>query len=140
MKEQKNHEYRAITGTYASTTIQALISEGRLVPAQTLLDHPQKMCKYRLLTLPDHYIVKKILPINFRNRDANIICAEDQPEDTLIWAGNERPTPLIEWLACQVSVTQAVDSAYKLETKERCWRLDTELLSQVALQPRRKAL
>lgn len=95
---------------------------------------------YRLLILPDDHLAKKILPVSFRNGDANTIRAEDQAEDTLIWAGNERPTSLSQWLARQVSVTQAVDSAYGVEPIERSWRLNTQLPLQVALQSRQEAL
>ena len=54
-----------MTEMYASTPIQVLISEAGLVPAQILLENRQKMYTYRLLTLPDDYIAKKILPISF---------------------------------------------------------------------------
>ena len=100
----------------------------------------QKIYTYRLLNLPDDHLAKKILPVSFRNGDANTTQAEDQPEVTLIWAGNERPTSLSQWLARQVSVTQAVDSAYGVEPIERSWRLNTELPLQVALQARQEAL
>ena len=129
---QKNHEYRQ--------AIQALISEAGLVPAQILLDYRQKMYAYRLLTLPDDHHTKKILPISFRNGDADTIRAENQPEDTLTWAGSERPTSLGQWFARQVSVTQAVDPAYGVESIERSWRLNTELPLQAVLQPKREAL
>lgn len=75
---------------YSSTPIQALISEAGLVSAQTLLDHRQRMYTYRLLTLPDDHFAKKILPISFWNGDANTVCADDQPEDTLIWASSNK--------------------------------------------------
>lgn len=38
-----NRQARAITGMYPSTPIQALMSEAGLVPAQTLLNHRQRM-------------------------------------------------------------------------------------------------
>ena len=97
---QKNHEYkvqqlinrqtRAITGMYPSTTIQALMSKAGLVPAQILLNHRLRMYAYCLLTLPNDHPTKRILPISFRNKDADTIGAEE-PEDTLIWAGSKRP-------------------------------------------------
>ena len=86
-RRQKNHEYkvqqlinrqaRAITGIYPSTPIQALVSEAGLVPAQILLNHQQKMHVYRLLTLPNDHLTKKILPISFRSGDADTIGAEE---------------------------------------------------------------
>lgn len=148
---QKNHEHkvqqlldrqaRAITGMYSSTPIQGLMSEAGLLPAQILLDHRQRMYTYRLLTLPDDHPAKNILPISLRKRDASTTSADDQPEDTLIWApGNDRPTSLSQWLARQLSITQAVDSAYGVEPIERSWRLHTELPLQVVVQPRQAAL
>lgn len=119
---------------YPSTPVQALISEAGLVPAQILLDHRQRMYTYRLLTLPDDHITKKILPISFRKGDADTISADEQPEDTLIWAGNERPTTLSQWLARQIATKQAVDSAFGLEPIERSWRWSNEVPLQVVLQ------
>ena len=71
-----NQQARAITGIYLSTLIQALLSEARLVPAQILLNHRQRMYAYRL-TLPNDRLTKKILPISFRNGDADTIGAEE---------------------------------------------------------------
>lgn len=79
----------------------------------------------------DDHLAKKILPISSRKGNTNTIRAEDQPEDILIWARNERPTSLSQWLARQVSITQAVDPAYRVEPVERSWRLNTELPLQV---------
>lgn len=45
-----------------------------------------------------------------------------------------------QWLARQVSFTQAVDPAYGVEPVERCWRLDTALSLQVVIQPKREAI
>lgn len=118
---------------YSSTPIQSLISEAGLLPTQILLDHRQRMYTYRLLTPPDEHLVKNILPISFRKGDASTTSADDQPEDTLIWAGNEKPTSLSQWLARQLSITQAVDSVYGVELIERSWRLHTELPLQVVI-------
>ena len=99
---------------YPSTPVQVLMSEAGLVPARVLLDHRQRMYAYRLLTLPSDHLTKNILPISFRNGDADTIQAEDQPEDTLAWAGSERPTSIGQWLARQVSITQAIDRLMEL--------------------------
>ena len=77
------------------------------------------MYAYRLLTLPNDHLTKKILPIGFRNGDTDTIGAKKQPEDALIWAGSERPNLLGQWLACQVSGTQVVDPAYGVEPIEK---------------------
>lgn len=60
------------------------------------------MYTYRLLTLHDDNFAEKTLPISFRNGDANTVCADNQPEDTLVWAGNEKPISLSQWFARQV--------------------------------------
>ena len=125
---------------YSSTPIQGLMSKAGLLPAQILLDYRQKMYTYRLLTLPDDHPAKNILPISLRKGDASTTNTDDQPEDTLIWAENDRPTSLSQWLARQLSITQAVDSAYGVEPIEKTWRLHTELLLQVVVQPRQAAL
>lgn len=109
------------------------MSEAGLVPAQILLNHRQKMYTYRLFTLSNDYFTKKILPISFRNGDANTIGAEKQPEDTLIWASRKRPSSFSQWLASQVSGTQVVDPAYGVELIEKSWQLDIDLLLQVVL-------
>lgn len=76
LKRQKNHKHkvqqlinrqaRAITRMYPSMPIQPLLSEARLVPAQILLDHRQRMYTYRLLSLPEDHPTKNILPVSFR--------------------------------------------------------------------------
>lgn len=83
---------------------------------------------------------KILLPVSFRNGDADTTQAEDQPEDTLIWAGSERPNSLGQSLARQFSITRAVDPAYGVEPIERCWRLGTDLPFQVVLQSKREAI
>lgn len=69
---------------YPIIPIQALMSKAGLVPAQILLNHQQRIYAYCLLTLFNNYFIKKILPISFRDRDANTIGAEKQPKDSLI--------------------------------------------------------
>lgn len=69
---------------YLSIPIQALISKVRLVPAQILLNHQQKMYTYGFLNFFDNYLAKKILLISFQNGNADTIQVEDQPEDILI--------------------------------------------------------
>lgn len=125
---------------YPSTPVQALISEAGLVPAQILLDHRQRIYIYRLLTLPDDHIAKNILPISFRKGDADTISADEQPEDTLIWAGNERLISLSQWLVRQVATTQAIDSAFGVEPIKKRWRWSTEVPLQVVVQLRKEAL
>ena len=125
---------------YPSTPIQALMSEAGLVPAQILLNHRQRIYVYRLLTLPNNHLTKKILPISFRNGDVDSIREEEKPEDPLIWADRERPNSLGQWLAQQISNTQAVDPAYGVEPIERSWQLNTDLPLQIVLEPKREAI
>ncbi len=149
-KGQKTHEYkvqqlinrqaRAIIEMYPSTPIQALMKEAGLVPAQILLNHRQRTYAYRLLTLPNDHLTKKILSSSFRNGDADSIREEEQLEDPLIWAVRERPNSLGQWLAQQISNTQAVDPANGVEPIERSWRLNTDLPLQIILQPKREAI
>ena len=70
----------------------------------------------------------------------DIIGAEKQPEDTLIWAGSERLNSLDQWLARKVSGTQVVDLAYGVEPIAKSWRLDNDLPLQIVLQPKREAI
>lgn len=49
-----------------------------------------------------------------------------------------RPTSFGLWLARQVSVTQAVDSAYGDEPIEKSWRLNADLPMQVILKPKQE--
>lgn len=56
---------------YPSTPIHPLLSEAGLIPPRILLDHRQRMYAYRLLTLPDQHLTKKILPVSLRNADRN---------------------------------------------------------------------
>lgn len=148
-KGQKNHEgkirqlinrqARTITGMYPSTLIQALVSEAGLVPAQILLGHRQRMYAYRLLTLPNDHLTKKILPVSFRDKDADF-GREDQSEDPLTWASREMPSSLGQWLARQIANTQAVDRAYGVEPVERSWQLNTNPPLEIVLQPRQEAI
>lgn len=98
------------------------------------------MYAYRLLRLPNDHVTKQILPYSFRNGDAENVQADDEPEDSLIWAGIERPNSLGQWLARQVSITQAVDPAYGVEPIEKTWRLDIELPLEVVIQPKKSAI
>lgn len=91
---------------YSSTPIQALMSEAGLGPAQVILNHRQRMYTYRLLSLPDDHLTKKFHPISFRNGHGDTTQANEQPRDTLTWAGNERPTSLGQWLARQCARNQ----------------------------------
>ena len=84
-----NRQARAITGMYPSTRIQPLLSEARLVPAQILLNHRQRMYAYRLLSLLEDHPAKEILPVSFRKGDGDTQPGE-QPEDTLLWASKDR--------------------------------------------------
>ena len=124
---------------YLSTPVQALIREAGLIPAQILLDHRQRMYTYCLLILSDDHIAKNILPISFWKGDADTISADEQPEDILIWAENKRPTSLSQWLACQVAIMQAIDSAFRTEPIKRSWQWSTKVPLQVVVQPRKEA-
>lgn len=71
---------------------------------------------YRILTLLDNHLLYRKHLISFQKRDASTVSADDQPEDILIWVGNKRPTTLSPWLARQLSITEAVDLAYGVES------------------------
>lgn len=58
--------------------------------------------------------------VNSRNGDTNIVQVEDQPEDTLIWAGSEKLNSFSQWLARQVFITQAINPAHGVELVEKC--------------------
>ena len=105
-----------------------------------MLNHRQKIYAYRLLTLPNDHPTKKVLPISFRNGDADFSREEEQADDPLIWAGRERPNSLGQWLARQISNTLAVDPGYGVEPVERSWRLNINLPLQIVLQPKQEAI
>lgn len=93
---------------YPSTPIQLLVSEAGLVPAYIFLDHRQRMYIYRLLSLPEDHPAKDILPVSFRkgDRDTQPGLPGDQPEDTFLWASNNKASTYEQWLARQFFLTE----------------------------------
>lgn len=92
---------------YPSTPVHPLLCEGGLIPTSTLLNHCQRQYAYRLLSLPDQYPVKNILPISLRKVDAKY-----QP---VMWTENTRPTLYRYWLAWQISIEHAIDPVDRVE-------------------------
>ena len=126
-KGQKNHEQtvqkllnrqaRSITEMYPSTPIHPLLSEAGLIPAKILLDFCQKRYTYCLLTLPDGHPTKEILPVSMREGDGSLQPGE-QPENTLMWVENLRPTLLGQLLAWRLAFDQSIDPADGVESVE----------------------
>ena len=134
-----NRQARAITGMYPSTPIQPLLSEAGLVPARILLSHRQRMYAYRLLSLPEDHPAKEILPVSFRKGDGDTQPG-DQPEDTLLWASNERTSTYGQWLARQVFLTGCIDPADGVEPIEGTWNLGEDSLMHVVIVSAEKAI
>lgn len=100
---------------YLSTPIAS--SESGLIPAHIILDFPQRMYAYRLLSLPDLISTNDILPITLRIGDGNAQ-QEDQPELDFIWAINQYIITYGQQLAHQVSVRFSIDP---VEGSEPIW-------------------
>ena len=109
-----NRQARSITGMYPSTPIHPLLSEAGLIPAKILLDFCQKRYTYCLLTLPDGHPTKEILPVSMREGDGSLQPGE-QPENTLMWVENLRPTLLGQLLAWRLAFDQSIDPADGVE-------------------------
>ena len=93
-KGQKNHENtfqqllnrqaRSITGMYPSTPVHPLLCKAGLAPASLVLDSRQRSYGYRLLSLLDEHLTKKILPISLRIGDG-MLQSEELLENNLTW-------------------------------------------------------
>lgn len=75
---------------YSSIPIHPLLYEVGLIPTSILLDYCQIIYAYWLLSLPDLYPTKEILPINLRKGDRSLQSRE-LLEDALMWTQDWRP-------------------------------------------------
>ena len=126
LKGQKNHkdtfqqlfnrQARSITGMYPSTPIHPLLCEAGLTPASIVLDSRQRLYAYQLLSLPDEYPTKKILPVSLRIGDGAL---DELPENNLMWTQNARPSSYGQWLAWQLTVDHSKDPADGAEPVEK---------------------
>ena len=91
-KGQKNHEntvqqllnwqVQSITGMYPSTPVYPLLCKAGLAPTSFVLNNRQRSYGYRLLSLPDEHLTKKIFPINLKIGDGTLQ-PEKLPENNL---------------------------------------------------------
>lgn len=68
---------------YPSTLIQALINKARLIPAQILLNHQQRIYKYRLLSLSNDHVTKQILYKSFESGDMGNVQVDEKLKESI---------------------------------------------------------
>lgn len=112
-----NRQARAITGMYPSIPVYPSLSEASLIPAKMLLDYRQKAYAYQLLTLPDYYPTKQVLPISLRKGDESSQPGK-QPKDTLMWVENAKPWLFGHCLGHQIASNYSIDPEDGVEPVE----------------------
>ena len=96
------------------------------------------MYAYRLLTLPDQYPTKTILPISLRNGDRDSQPGA-QPANTFLWTENTRTVLYGQRLAWQIALDHAIDPAEGVEPVELPESV-IEFEGQVIIESPKKAL
>ena len=123
---------------YPNTPVHLLLCEAGLAPASLVLDRRQRSYGYRLLSLSDEHLTKKILPISLRIGDGTLQ-SEELPENNLAWTQNTRPTQYGQWLAWQMTVDHAIDPADGVEPVEII-QPDTNFSGQIFIDKKNQAL